>query len=109
MSKKFEDYEAEVETVENKTEKQCIEERSSFRKYLLETKSSLLELVEQDAKEKESVSAPSYSRISKDKKFPLSNHQVSMVIGRNGQLLLMTLTPCSTTTKKWQIFKNFII
>lgn len=69
MSEKFEDCQAEVEPIENKTKKQCIEERSSFRKCLLETKASLLELFEENSMEKESVSTPSYGSISKDKRF----------------------------------------
>lgn len=70
MADKFEDCQAIVEEEDQtKSQKEWIEERSFFRKLLRGVKVSLLELIEKYEATSNSVTAPSYSEISRSKKF----------------------------------------
>ncbi|KAL4098587.1 hypothetical protein QTP88_023162 [Uroleucon formosanum] len=69
MADKFEDCQAKVEEDDQtKTREEFIDERSFFRKLLLEVKVSLLELIEKYEATSNSVTTPSYSEISRSKK-----------------------------------------
>lgn len=59
MADKFEDCQAQVENGNAMTEKECIYDRSRFRRLLFEAKSTLLELLRQHETASESLSAPS--------------------------------------------------
>jgi len=69
MTDKFEDCQAQIESDGTKTEQEYINARSGFRKLLFDTKSTLLELLELCDRVNESLTTPSYSHNSKDKKF----------------------------------------
>lgn len=101
MADKFEDCQAQIESDGTNTEQECIKTRSVFRKLLFDTKSTLLELIEQYDRANESVTTPSYSHNSKNKfnMLKLPTLKTPSFNGNNGQPLLMILIPCFTKMK----------
>jgi len=58
MADKFEDCQAQIESDGTKTEQEYINARSGFRRLLFDTKSTLLELLEQYDRANESLTTP---------------------------------------------------